>query len=146
LFKNGFPFHSIRFTVIKIVTIGYSHNHLKSFGIFVDKTRWLTNASRPKVDGYLFVSAGHVCLYTFPLPVWFNQKSLIIQQIVSLHPTGVNNFLCHIFQKCHFSNKASALCKFSIAVLTSSYCKALAAKRQYFCAFSLSSGDNVLLG
>ena len=45
--------------------------------------------------------------------------------------------------KGHFSSKARALRKFSIAVFTSSYCKALAAKRQYFWAFSLSCGDKV---
>ena len=46
----------------------------------------------------------------------------------------------------HFSNKASALCKLSIAVFTSSYCNALAAKRQYFWACSLSWGDKVDVG
>ena len=49
-------------------------------------------------------------------------------------------------EKSHFCNNASALCKFSTAVWTSSYCKALAAKRQYFWAFSLSSGDKLLVG
>ena len=123
---------------MKIVTVDRGHNHLQSFGNNV-----ATNASRPKVHGFLFKYPGQV---STPGLVQVKISHYPANRVLTVRPTSVNNCFAIVFQECHFSNRANALCKFSIAVLTSSYCKALAAKRQNFWAFSLSSGDNALLG
>lgn len=68
----------------------------------------------------------------FSLVAWFTTQNAYISPSIKFST-----------DKSHFCNNASALCKFSTAVLMSSYCKALAAKRQYFWAFSLSSGDKL---
>lgn len=77
---------------------------------------------------------------------FFSFKYVPVLRLLQLKGPEVNyRLFCHIifFIVCHFSSKASALCKFSMAVLTSSYCKALAAKRQYFWACSFSFGVRV---
>ena len=123
---------------MKIVTVDRGHNHLQSFGNNV-----ATKASRPKVHGFLFKYPGQV---STPGLVQVKISHYPANRVLTVRPTSVNNCFAIALQVCHFSNRANALCKFSIAVLTSSYCKALAAKRQNFWAFSLSSGDNALLG